>query len=85
MLCLSAVRSQSLLILHTVYFLSSHHSYYSRCDIKTGHCDSKDKDGQYGVKCRMEADVPWKNWGCKPSVQSRRPCTSRSALSDSIM
>jgi len=60
-LCLSAIKSQSLRILHAVYFLSRHHICYSRCDVKTGHCDSKGKDGQYGVKHRMEADVPWKN------------------------
>lgn len=82
--CVS-VRSQLLLILHTVCFLSSHHTYYSRCNVKTGHCDSEGKDGQYGEERRMEADVPWKNWGCKPSIQSRRLCTRRSALHDSIV
>lgn len=80
-LWLFAVRFWSLLILHTVYFLSSHHIYYSRCDVKTGHCDSRGKDGNYGVKRRMEADVPWRNWGYKPNVQIRRLCT-RFALSD---
>lgn len=83
--CVVPVWSRSWLILLTVYFLSSHHIYHSRCDVKTGHCDSTGKDGQYGVKHRMEADVPWKNWGCKPDGQSGRLCTKRSALSDSIM